>query len=181
MYTCALDGEPGSNRHPVARKSLVAPVNKRPSIRWQAGELCPPEEPVDHVRGHGITRFDFHRVKKVSFLDKEVDLMACPIAPEEYGRRSPVVQIGLRNFCNHVVLKNRPPEWVRDDLDSLTDTKKLTKQSCVVEVELGAFDHPLLEVPVMGGSRKTMKLVLRTETHRRAVSTEMPQSDARFA
>lgn len=65
----ALDGEPGANRDLVARKGFVAAVNKCTSIRWKTGELCPPEESVKHVGGHGVARFDFHRVEKVRFLD----------------------------------------------------------------------------------------------------------------
>ena len=63
--TYVLNGEPGANWYLVARKGLIAPVNERPSIWWKPRELRPPEEPVEHVRGHGIARFDFYRVEKI--------------------------------------------------------------------------------------------------------------------
>jgi hypothetical protein len=66
----ALDGEPGADRHFIARKGLIAPVNERTRIRWETSEPCPPEEPVKHVGGHGIARFDFHRVEMIRFLDQ---------------------------------------------------------------------------------------------------------------
>ncbi len=146
----ALNGEPGTDRHLVASKGLIAPINQRSNIWWETGELCPPEEPVEHVRGHGIARFDFDRVKKICFFDQEVDFVPCPIAPEENRGCSSVVQIGFGDLCDHVVLENRPPERMRNDLGSLTDAQKLAEQTCIVEVELGAFDYSLAEVPVMG-------------------------------
>ena len=109
---------------------------------------------MKHVRGHGIARFDFHRVEKIRFFDQEVDFVPCPVAPEENRRCSSVVQIGLGDLCDYVVLENRPPERMRYDLGGLTDAQKLAEQACVVEVELGAFDHPLVEVPVMGREQK---------------------------
>ncbi len=65
----ALNGEPGANWHLGARKGIITPVNEHPSICWKTRELRPPEEPVEHVRGHGIARFDFHRVEKICFFD----------------------------------------------------------------------------------------------------------------
>ncbi len=91
IHAHTLDGEPGANRHFVARESLGAPVRERPGIRGKTGELCPPEESVEHVRGHGVPRFGFHRVEKVRFFDQKIDFVPGPISPEK--------QRGLRRWC----------------------------------------------------------------------------------
>jgi hypothetical protein len=140
----ALNGKPGANRHLVARKRLVAPVNERSNLRRKTGEFSPPEETVKHVRGHGMPRFDFYRVETICFFDQEVDFVSSPVAPKENRRCLPMVQIGLGDLGDHVVLKNRTPERMRNDLGSLTDTQELAEYPCIVEVELGAFDHPLV-------------------------------------
>ena len=71
-----------------------------------------------------------------------------------------MVQIGLGDLCHHIVLENCPPERVRYDLGSLTQAEELAEEARVVEVELGAFDHPLVEVPVMGREQKYNKTCL---------------------
>jgi hypothetical protein len=62
MDVCALDGEPGADRSIVACKGLITAVNECARIRWKTSELSPPEEPLKHVGGHGVARFDFHRI-----------------------------------------------------------------------------------------------------------------------
>ena len=80
--------------------------------------------------------------------------MPCPVAPEEQGGRAAVVEIGLHDLSDHVVLEDGPSERMRHDLAGIADAEKLTKQAGVVEVQLRAFDHPLVEVPVVGRKQK---------------------------
>ena len=60
-----------------------------------------------------------------------------------------MVQIRFGDLCDYVVLKNRSPERMRNDLSSLTDAQKLAEQACIEKVKLGAFDYSLVEVPMM--------------------------------
>ncbi len=74
-----------------------------------------------------------------------------------------MVQIGLGDLGDHVVLKNRPPEWMGNDLGRLTDAQKLAEQTCIVEIKLGAFDDSLVEVPVMRREQEDDEACLKHE------------------
>ena len=41
---------------------------------------------MKHVRGHGIARFDYHRVEKIRFLDKEDVIITLANEPRESFR-----------------------------------------------------------------------------------------------
>jgi len=105
----ALNGEPGADRHVCAGKGVGASVYERCSVRRKPGEFRPPEKTVEHIGGHGMARFNLHGIEKPGFLNQEIDLVPCPVAPEEQGRRAAVVEIGLYDLCDHVVLEDCPP------------------------------------------------------------------------
>ena len=127
ISACVLNGEPGADRNIHACKGVVASIHERCVVRRKPGEFRPPEKSVEHIGRHGVAGFNLHGIKKPGFLDQEIDLVPSPVAPEEQGKGAAVVEIGLCDLCDHVVLEDRPSEWMRNDLAGIADAKKLTK------------------------------------------------------
>lgn len=79
-------------------------------------------------------------------FDDQVDFVTSALPPEKQGRRPSMVQIGFGCLGNHMIFKKGSPKGVGGYLGRFPDTKQVAQQTGVVKVELGTFNHPLVEV-----------------------------------
>jgi hypothetical protein len=68
-----------------------------------------------------------------------------------------MMKIGLYDLGNDIVLKQRPPQRVRKELVLITYAQQEACKPGVVEIELRAFDDPLIEISMMRWERESDK------------------------
>ena len=149
-----LHPKPGPDRDAVAGVTVLSAVDQGGGFQGLAAEIAPPAQAGEHIAGHGLTGFYFHREEPAGLFDEQVDFMAGSVAPEINGWCPAMVQISFGRFRDNVVFEKCAAKGMCRDLGRLPDTQQMAKQPGVVEVEFRAFNHPFVEITVMRRQQK---------------------------